>query len=53
MLDSIGLLFLLFGLEIVLGIDNILVISIFVANFRLNRGKRQDFLVWFSLWLRE
>lgn len=43
MLDSIGLLLLLFGLEIVLGIDNILVISIFVSKLPLDQRKKARF----------
>lgn len=43
MLDSIGLLFLLFGLEIVLGIDNILVISIFVGKLPSEQRKKARF----------
>lgn len=43
MLDSIGLLLLLFGLEIVLGIDNILVISIFVSKLAPQERKKARF----------
>ncbi len=43
MLDSLGLLLLLFGLEIVLGIDNVLVISIFVSKLSVDERKRARF----------
>ena len=39
MADALGLLALLIGLELVLGVDNVLVIAIFVA--RLPENQRQ------------
>jgi len=43
MLDSLGLLLLLFGLEIVLGVDNILVIAIFVSKLNPEQRKKARF----------
>lgn len=42
--DAIGLLLLLIGLELVLGIDNVLVISIFVGRLPAEKRKRARFL---------
>ncbi|HBM15982.1 MAG TPA: hypothetical protein DD381_06535 [Lentisphaeria bacterium] len=43
MLDAIGLLLLLFGLEIVLGVDNILVIAIFISKLSPEQRKKARF----------
>ena len=40
MADAIGILVLLIGLELVLGVDNVLVIAIFVG--RLPERRRQE-----------
>ena len=42
--DAIGLLLLLIGLELVLGIDNVLVISIFVGRLPQDKRKKARFL---------
>ena len=42
--DAIGLLLLLIGLELVLGIDNVLVISIFVGRLPESKRRRARFL---------
>ena len=43
MADALALLSLLIGLELVLGVDNILVISIFVADYLSRKETRQEF----------
>jgi len=40
MLDILAILALLIGLELVLGVDNILVITIFVSRLKKNCNKR-------------
>ena len=44
MADALGLLALLVGLELVLGVDNVLVIAIFVGRLPASQRKRARFI---------